>query len=154
MKNQDKDGLVFIHWIHTGNYGGLEKFVLLFHKTLLDKGFNSICVFTKNFPIEKTNYNIHNVFIENKIRFLFTYKKYDPNYIIHYTGKTMHLSLIMFNGDIKHIRIFMHGFKSKLDFFHRILYKKFKKFIFPTLISYKKGNKFLPVFQPMILISQ
>jgi len=127
------------HWLHTGNSGGLEKFVFNLSEELKSKGIHSEIYFTK----PSNNYPHHSFYkLLKKI-------KSGKRFLFHYTGNTMlhAIWLNFFNSDLVQNRIYMHSFSNKMDLYHKISYSFFEKFIFPTKISLALSDERLPIIK-------
>ncbi len=139
-----------LHWLHTRNWGGLEKFVVLFACELQKQNCKNTIFFSQRSGIADSRELLQNSTVElrsgNHLDLWQTLREQSPDAIIHYTGSTMHAAWLA--GLLKlpknHIRIFMHGFGYKHDIYHHYLYQKFNC-IFPTRLTHSQSKERLPI---------
>ena len=139
-----------LHWLHTRNWGGLEKFVALFACELQKQGCKNTIFFSQRNGIADSRELFQNSTIElrsgNHLDLWQNFREQSPDTIIHYTGDTMHAAWLagLLRWPENHIRIFMHGFGRKQDIYHHCLYQKFNC-IFPTRLTHSQSKKWLPI---------
>lgn len=139
-----------LHWLHTRNWGGLEKFVVLFACELQKQSCKNTIFFSQRNGIADSRELLQNSTVElrsgNHLDLWQTLREQSPDAIIHYTGSTMHAAWLA--GLLKlpknHIRIFMHGFGYKHDIYHHYLYQKFNC-CFPTRLTHSQSKERLPI---------
>ena len=126
------------HWVHTGNWGGLELFVTHFSEALSNKNVSSSVFYTKE------NSNVSAIGFWKLVGKVLCER---PDVLCHYTGQTLHVVpfLKFFCPQTRHIRIFMHSFGNKKDFYHHFLYRFFDRVIFPTRLKLELSKQRLPI---------
>ena len=139
-----------LHWLHTRNWGGLEKFVALFACELQKQSCKNTIFFSRRNGIADCRELLQNSTVElktgNQLDLWQTFREQSPDAIIHYTGDTMHTAWLagLLKWPKNHIRIFMHGFGRKHDIYHHYLYQKFNC-IFPTRLTHNQSKERLPI---------
>ena len=142
-----------LHWLNTRNWGGLEKFVVLFASELERQSCRNTIFFSQRNGIEESKQLLKNSVVELRHGNFFDLwpilRKQSPDAVIHYTGNTMHTAWMAgcFGWPKKNIRVFMHGFGHKQDAYHRCLYRKFNC-VFPTRFTYRQSVERLPLLEP------
>lgn len=141
--------LEVFHWVHTKNWGGLEKFVTLLSAELNRAGCYSQLHYTQSNQVEsseKITELKETIHYSSIIKVLREILRNETPIVIHYTGATLHYALLirLLHPRAKQVRIFMHSFSRKKDLYHRLVYWILDSCIFPTKISLEKAYSFLP----------
>ena len=139
-----------LHWLHTRNWGGLEKFVVLFAGELQKQSCKNTIFFSQRNGIADSIELLQNSTVDlrsgNHLDLWQILREQSPDAVIHYTGSTMHAAWLegLLKWPKNHIRIFMHGFGHKHDIYHHYLYQKFTC-IFPTRLTHGQSKEWLPI---------